>query len=410
MLKIDSKISILIPTRNRSGFLNRALKYYAKMKFKCFFIIGDSSTEISEKDRTEEVCNFYRKNLNIKYVHYAGDIGFGKKLSEMCNLSTNTYTAIIGDDDFIVHKGLLECSKFLDNNDDTVGVYGERLGLMMVDDPNKTSNWYASRQFRFKNIIGKNFLERIHILETPSWSQHIYSLYRTDVIKTSLDTIKNLDYSSSNEYLLYMSIAIAGNWVKLDNLYAICGFETKVFQYRDRESFPHYWGNVGSKLKQLSHLNFSKDLTIAVENISKLYSGRIKKEKLKEELLICFWLKNSLFLSNSLAFAGHNKTSFFLNRLYKSLLNYNIISFGINLFKAIFTKIFWSIFFDKSNSFGIYQKKQSNFIFIITTILHFSNLKYTLKNLLNKKHLYHRDFMDVFEIWLEFPMGKKLNK
>ena len=99
-----------------------------------------------------------------------------------------------------------------------------------------------------------------------------------------------------------------------------------------------------------------------------------------------------------------------MNRLYKSLFNYNIISFGINLFKAIFTKIFWSIFFDKSNSFGIYQKKQSNFIFIITTILHFSNLKYTLKNLLNKKHLYHRDFMDVFEIWLEFPMGKKLNK
>ena len=240
MLKIDSKIAILIPTRNRSGFLNRALKYYAKMKFKCFFIIGDSSTKISEKDRTEEVCNFYSKNLNIKYVHYSGDIGFGKKLSEMCNLSTYTYTAIIGDDDFIVHKGLLECSKFLDNNDDTVGVYGERLGLMMVDDPNKSSNWYASRQFRFKNIIGENFIERIHILETPSWSQHIYSLYRTDVIKTSLDTIKNLDYSSSNEYLLYMSIAIAGNWVKLDNLYAICGFETKVFQYRDRKSFPHY--------------------------------------------------------------------------------------------------------------------------------------------------------------------------
>ena len=410
MLKVDSKIAILIPTRNRSGFLNRALKYYSKMHFKCLFIIGDSSTELSEKHNTQKVCNLFSKDLNIKYVHYSGDIDFGKKLSEMCNLSTYTYTAIIGDDDFIVHKGLIECSKFLDNNDDTVGVYGERIGLMMIDNPNKSSNWYASKQFRFKNVVGKNFLERIHILETPSWSQHIYSLYRTDVIKTSLETIKDLDYSSSNEYLLYMSIAVAGNWVKLDNLYAVCGFETKVFQYRDRKSFPHYWGNVGSKLKQLSHLNFSKDLTIAVENISKLYSNKINKEKLKEELLICFWLKNSLFLSNSLVSAKQNKSSFLFNRLFKSLFNYNIISFSINLFKAIFTKIFWSIVFDKSNSFGIYQKKQSNLMFIITTILHFSNLKYTLKNLRNKEHLYHDDFMEIFEIWLKFPMGKKLNK
>ena len=270
LLKSDSKISILIPTRNRSYFLNRALMYYAKMKFKCFFIIGDSSTELEEKKSTEKVCNLYKDDLNIKYVHYPKDIGFGNKLSEMCNLSSNTYTAIIGDDDFIVYKGLLECAKFLNENNDTVGVYGERIGLMMLDKPDKSLNWYASRQFRFKNIIGENFLERIHILETPSWSQHIYSLYRTDVIKNSLNTIKSLDYSSSNEYLLYMSIAISGNWIKLDNLYAVCGFETDVFQYRDRESFPHYWGNVGSKLKQLSHLNFSKDLSIAVENISKL--------------------------------------------------------------------------------------------------------------------------------------------
>ena len=86
------------------------------------------------------------------------------------------------------------------------------------------------------------------------------------------------------------------------------------------------------------------------------------------------------------------------------------MSFSINFFKAIFTKIFWSFIFDKSKFFGIYQKKQSNFMFLITTILHFSNLQYTLKSLEDKNNLYHNDFMNVFELWLKFPMGKKLDK
>jgi glycosyltransferase domain-containing protein len=410
MMKFDSKITILIPTRNRSHFLNRALMYYSQKNFRCFFIIGDSSTDLEEKNNTEKVCDLYKQDLNIKYVYYAQDIRFGDKLSEMCSLSNNTYTSIIGDDDFIVYQGLVECCKFLDANNDTVGVYGERLGIMMMDYPNDSKNWYASRQFRFKNIIGKDFKERINILETPSWSQHIYSLYRTDVIKNSLNSIKGLDYSSSNEYLLYMSVAISGNWIKLDNLFAICSFETDVFQYRDRNSFPHYWGIVGSKLKQLSQLNFSKDLSIAVENISKVYENKIDKENLKEELLRCFWLKNSLFLSKNLVSSGRNKSYFKLSKLSKLVLNYNIMVFLFNFIKAIFTKIFWILIFDKNKSFGIYQKKQSNFTFLLTTILHFSNLKYTLKNLEDKNHSYHDDFMDVFMLWLKFPMGKKLDK
>jgi len=406
MTKSNSKIVILIPTRNRSYFLNRALMYYSQKKFKCSFIIGDSSTDLKEKNKTEKVCNLYKTDLNIKYVHYSEDLGFGDKLSEMCNLSNYTYTAIIGDDDFIIYNALLECSKFLDENNTTVAVYGERLGLMMVDTPNDSKNWYEAKQFRLKNIIGKNYIERINILETPSWGQHLYSLYRTDVIKSSLNSIKNLNYSSSTEYLLYMSIAISGNWIKLDNLYAVCSFETEVLKYRDRNSFPDYWGECGSKINQLSAINFSRNLSIAVENISELYSSKINKENLKIELLKCFWLKNGIYLSKNLVSSRWNKNYFIL---FKLLLRYNIIIFLCNLIKTFFTKIFWVLIFNKTKSFGIYAKKQSNLIIVLTTILHFSNLKYTLKNLEDKNHLYHDDFMEAFKLWKKFPIGKKLD-
>jgi len=407
-----TKITILIPTRNRSCFLNRALMYYSQKKFKCNFIIGDSSTDLKEKNNTKKVCRLYKEDLDIKYVYYSQDIGFGDKLAEMCNLSNSTYTAIVGDDDFLIHQGLIECSKFLDENDDTVAVYGERIGLMVIDSPNKSKNWYASRQFRNKNIIGKDYIERINIIETPSWSQHLYSLYRTDVIKNSLNSIKNVDYSSSTEHLLYMSIALSGNWIKLDNLFALCSFETEVFKYRDRKSFPDYWGNYGGKIKQLSHVNFSKNLSITVENISELYSKKIDidKENLKTELLKCFWFKNSIYLSERFISSGWSKSYFVLNKLFKLLLNYNIMIFLLNFIKTLFKKIFWVLMFNKSKDFGMYIKKQSNLIFILTTILHFSNLKYTLNNLENKNNLYHNDFMDAFKLWLKFPMGKKLDK
>ena len=323
----------------------------------------------------------------------------------MCNLSKTKYTAIIGDDDFIILNGLIEGSKFLDLNEDTVGVYGERIGLMMTAKPDNTNNWYASRQFRNKDIYGKDFIKRINILETPSWSQHLYSLYRTETLKNGLKFIRGSSYNSNIEYILYISIAIEGNWIKLDNLFAVCSFETDFNKYRDENSFPHYWGEYGSNLSQLSSPNFSKDLYMAVNRISKFYEEKYDANILKEEILKCFWYNNSIYLSNSLG----NKKTLFKKIIIKVRLIFKLETnkFIYNFLKAIFTKLFWLNLFAKESSYGIYQKKQYNLFFIISTIFHFSNLNFTMKSLQSENNNFYNDYMGAFKVWLKYPLGKK---
>ena len=49
-------LRILIPTQDRSHFLDRAFLFYSSLNFNCKFIVGDSSTNKNFIRKAKEVC------------------------------------------------------------------------------------------------------------------------------------------------------------------------------------------------------------------------------------------------------------------------------------------------------------------------------------------------------------------
>ena len=97
-------LTIIIPTLNRSYFLNKLLEYYSHLNFKAAFLILDSS-EGKERKKNINVLSKY-KNLNLKYKNVRGKplevIRKSKK-----NIKTK-YCVFSGDDDFFIKNSLIK--------------------------------------------------------------------------------------------------------------------------------------------------------------------------------------------------------------------------------------------------------------------------------------------------------------
>ena len=60
-----NKYTIVIPTKNRSTFLNRILNYYATTEFSGYIYIGDSSNKEETKKNKENINKFKKLNVEI---------------------------------------------------------------------------------------------------------------------------------------------------------------------------------------------------------------------------------------------------------------------------------------------------------------------------------------------------------
>ena len=96
------KISILIPSHNRSNHIARSLDYWDKYNLQK--IIVDSSTNI-QKNFSKKTNYFYKKNLS-----------FPEKILFGLQRVNTPFVAICADDDFHTENGLYEAVNYLQNN------------------------------------------------------------------------------------------------------------------------------------------------------------------------------------------------------------------------------------------------------------------------------------------------------
>ena len=108
------KVSILVPTLNRSEFVIRLLEYYSSVKSIHPIYIGDSSN-ISHKNKILDKVNDLKGKLCINYFHWPkyNDL---KTLDELAKKSKEDFCAYIGDDDFLIPNSLEICANFLSKN------------------------------------------------------------------------------------------------------------------------------------------------------------------------------------------------------------------------------------------------------------------------------------------------------
>jgi glycosyltransferase domain-containing protein len=126
----QNSLTMVIPTRNRSDYLERLLFYYFSIGFEHKIIISDSS----EKDHLIHNKNTIQKvNSKLKITHeiYDEKIELKNKVFPSLSHVETSYTVLGADDDFFVPKSLDSAVDFLENNPDYSTVSGESLSFCL---------------------------------------------------------------------------------------------------------------------------------------------------------------------------------------------------------------------------------------------------------------------------------------
>ena len=109
-------VTLMIPTKNRSQWVERMLNYYSDIGFKHNIYLLDSSDKEFQVLNSKVVKSF-STNLQISYYHLpntaSGD-ATGSKIQKI----NSKYIIVTGDDDYLVPRTLMKCISFLEGNPD----------------------------------------------------------------------------------------------------------------------------------------------------------------------------------------------------------------------------------------------------------------------------------------------------
>ena len=114
--KLSKDITLLIPTKNRTKFLNRVLKYYSKINFSGIIAIGDSSTG-EDLDNNRKLIESNKNSINLIYKNYPNK-GLCQTSHELLKDVTTKFVAEVHDDNFVIPDSINQCIAFLNNNPD----------------------------------------------------------------------------------------------------------------------------------------------------------------------------------------------------------------------------------------------------------------------------------------------------
>ena len=114
-------LTIMIATKNRPGFLARAIQYYSISGYKGIISIGDSSSVENSKENLKTIKNY--QNLKIDYyrnIHVSAD----QMMSFLSKKVKTKFSVMINDDDVLIVPSIQKCINFLDKNLDFSAVNG----------------------------------------------------------------------------------------------------------------------------------------------------------------------------------------------------------------------------------------------------------------------------------------------
>ena len=162
----DTRVAILVPTKDRSEFVERLLKYYASVKSPHTLYIGDGSQGFHLEQAKEAIARF---SEHVSAVHFSWpDLSPHETYTRLAEEASETYCAFLGDDDFLVPESLTKCAKFLGNNTDfrtaqgraliftlqKADVYGPFDGHGGIYWDRKESHWETARERMFQFASG----------------------------------------------------------------------------------------------------------------------------------------------------------------------------------------------------------------------------------------------------------------
>jgi len=193
------KITIIIPTHNREGYIKRILNYYKDSGIP--IIVCDSSSIINKEIPINE---------NITYKHFKG-LSYNEKINQTLKLVKTEYAVLSADDDFIVPNSILKCVKFLDDNKDYTSCQGHLIEFIKPVDKVNTIQYSPTFQ-NFINVDINSNIESVRMKDLfTNYIFLYYSVHRTETLKNIFSLSSgNLEFGFLMEYFFNMYSIIEG--------------------------------------------------------------------------------------------------------------------------------------------------------------------------------------------------------
>lgn len=211
-------LTLLIPTKNRSEFLNKTLRYYAGNNFGGLVFIGDSS-DSGHAEKIKKTLRELDGKLNIKYKWYPQELNFTKCINRMLQEVASPYASFIGDDDFLVPKGVERCVEYLNANAEYVGAHGVGARILVEKQGahlkvNAISDY--SLPPREEETAAKRLLNHM-----GNMSNVLFSVYRTPILQNIFENIELPDHSIAGDLLPGCLAVVKGKIKKLDCFHVV---------------------------------------------------------------------------------------------------------------------------------------------------------------------------------------------
>lgn len=212
------KVSILVPTKNRSAFISRLLAYYASFNNTHPIYIGDGSDE-DEKKIIQSVIEQYAGKLQIYYFYFP-ELNDRQTFTKLAELSKETYCAFVGDDDYLIPSSLSKCADFLSNNASYRTAQGKAV-LFTLNESGaygtlKGSHVYWDR----KEIEFETAVERVNYFSRNYWVPQFSVHRREEFLADSVEYCHVTD-KSFGEILHCFTFACNGKSKFIDCLYLV---------------------------------------------------------------------------------------------------------------------------------------------------------------------------------------------
>lgn len=295
--------TLIIPSHNRPGYLERIFEYYKDVNF--YVVCCDSSENKYEKELP----------LNVKYNHVPG-LNFKQKMFKTISEVDTEYIICCADDDFILKSSIQKGIDFLNLNSYYNSIVGKYVGFFksfnssFYSTYNSTNFYVPTTNNPILNV--QEFMSNYYMI--------LWGLYRKESILKAYEIILNSDFRNDNfiELIIGSFLSYSGNIKHLDLIWGVREIE-----------FINSWGK--------RH----KSLCIEESNILQNDINSIKKnfDSLTEEKLfvkaIEFYMKfcksqNKNFKTIILDILPVNFKSFLYKAIKKPLYKNNIELLEIN--------------------------------------------------------------------------------
>ncbi|MBI3616041.1 MAG: TIGR00180 family glycosyltransferase [Candidatus Omnitrophica bacterium] len=217
---MEPKLTLLLPTENRSDFFARAVRYYRSLGLDCPFFVADSSSSECASRNEGMLQETSQGSFPIEYRRFPEQIPFMEKIDRMLEQVRTPFIVVGADDDFFVPGALRDSLRFLSGHPDYSGVSGEALLFRLESDqPYGRFSWIDPYPQKSVEMPTASSRLSTHFFDyTTTW----YSVQRTEALRHRIRRAAALPLTNRLLELLTSGLTVVeGKFKKLDRLFLV---------------------------------------------------------------------------------------------------------------------------------------------------------------------------------------------